>query len=225
MLAYPARRNEPWVSSRWLGTAAIGYIGIHVVWLLVYQRPVAGVYIVASLAAIAELILLASPLPATVAQTGRLGRYTGIERAPTPKRVAIVAFSATSAVFSMDWGRGLGLPAVGAVAVMVIVSAAAAWWFLLGSQRPGWTDRQRYAIAAGIFFLPAVSPFIELSGARGQIVVGIITGWLQVRQWRRIRACEWPAQEAAAQPAGGAGGDPAATAPVPAFDPDPAATI
>ena len=27
MLAYPARRNEPWVSSRWLKKAAVGYVG------------------------------------------------------------------------------------------------------------------------------------------------------------------------------------------------------
>jgi hypothetical protein len=196
MLAYPARRNEPWVSSRWLKKAAVGYVGVHIFWLLVYQRPVAGGYIVASLVVIAGLILLARRLPTAIALPGRLGRHAGIGRAPTPKRIAIVAFSSTFAVFWMDWGKGLGLPADGAVAVMVLVATVTGWWLVRGSQRPGWTDRQRFAVAAGIvFFLVVFSPFIELSGARGTLIVGIVTGWLFVRQWRRLRE-----REAASQP-------------------------
>ncbi|MGD0248945.1 MAG: hypothetical protein ABSB75_07835, partial [Candidatus Limnocylindrales bacterium] len=94
-------------------------------------------------------------------------------------------------VFLMDWGKGLGSPASSAVAVMLVVSGVVGWWFVRGSRRPGWTDRQRYAIAAGIFFfLPAVSPFMELAGVRGQLIVGIVTGWLIVRQWRRLRSRE-----------------------------------
>jgi hypothetical protein len=105
--------------------------------------------------------------------------------------VAIVAFAATVGVFAMDWTKGLGLPAAGAVAAMLAISAAAGLWFVRGSRRPGWTDRQRYAVAAGIFFfLPLISPLMELSGIRFQIVVGIVTGWLIVRQWRRLRARE-----------------------------------
>jgi len=185
MLAYPARRSEPWVNARWLRRAAAGFIGVEAFWLLVYQRPVEGGYIVASLAAIAALVGLARILPATLG-TGPLPG-----KVPRPRRVAIVAFAATFVVFWMDWGRGFGLPAAGAVAAMLAVSAAAGTWFLRGSRRAGWTDRQRYAIAAGIFFfLPAISPFIELSGVRGQIVVGVISGWLFVRQWRRLRARE-----------------------------------
>ena len=91
----------------------------------------------------------------------------------------------------MDWGKGLGLPAAGAVAVMLIVTALTGWWLVRGSRAPAGRDRQRYAIAAGVFFfLPAVSPFIELSGVRGQLIVGIVTGYLIRRTWRRLRARE-----------------------------------
>jgi hypothetical protein len=187
MQAYPARRNESWVGDRWLKKAAAGYIGIHLFWLLAYQRPVEGGYIVASLIVAAGMVALARALPASI----RVASASGT--APSPKRVAIVAFVATFLVFWMDWGKGFGLPAGGAVAAMLIVSAVVGWWFARGSVRPGWTDRQRYAIAAGIFFfLPAVSPLMELSGARGQLIVGIVTGWLLVRQWRRLRAREAP---------------------------------
>lgn len=185
MLAYPSRRSEPWVSERWLRKAAAGFIGVEAFWLLVYQRPVNGIYIVASLAAIAALVGLARILPAAIGA----GPLAGV--APTPRRVVIVAFAATCGVFAMDWGRGLGLPDGGAVGVMLAISGAAGWWFLRGSRRAGWTDRQRYAIAAGIFFfLPAISPLIELSGVRGQVVVGVVSGWLFVRQWRRLRTRE-----------------------------------
>ena len=185
MLAYPARRNEPWVSDRWLRRAAVGFIGIELFWLLVYQRPVDGRLIVASLAVIAALVALARVLPAT------LGAGPLAGRAPSPRRVAVVAFAATVGVFAMDWTKGFGLPAAGAVAAMLVISAVAGLWFLRGSRRAGWTDRQRYALAAGIFFfLPVLSPLMELSGIRFQIVVGIVTGWLIVRQWRRLRARE-----------------------------------
>jgi hypothetical protein len=185
MLAYPARRDEPWVSDRWLKKAAIGYVGIHAFFLLFYQRPVDGGYMLASLAAIAFLVWLARRLPAT------LELPAGSGPAPSPRRVAIVAFAATFAVFWMDWGEGLGLPAAGAVAVMLIVAALTGWWLVRGARRPGWGDRQRYAVAAGIFFfLPAMSPFIELAGVRGQLIVGIVTGYLLVRTWRRLRGGE-----------------------------------
>jgi hypothetical protein len=77
------------------------------------------------------------------------------------------------------------------VAVMLAIAGVTGWWFLRSSARPGWTDRHRYAAAAGIvFFLPVVSPLMELIGQRGQIVVGIVFAWLLRRTWRRLRAAE-----------------------------------
>jgi hypothetical protein len=95
---------------------------------------------------------------------------------------------------------------------MLTISAAAGSWFLRGSGQAGWTDRQRYAIAAGIFFFQAVGPFIELTGVRDQIVVGIVSGWLFVRQWRRLRAREASGPVQAEIPAPGT---PAAAGPIP----------
>jgi hypothetical protein len=191
-LAYPSRRSEPWVSDRWLRRAAAGFVAVEVFWLVVYRRPVEGIYIVGSLAAIAAIVALARLLPAAAGMPALPGS------APSARRVVIVAFAAVVGVFLMDWGRGLGLPPAGAVAAMLAISGAAGWWFLRGSRRQGWTDRQRYAVAAGIFFfLPATSPLMELSGIRGQLVVGIVTGWLIVRQWRRLRAREAVAQAGA----------------------------
>jgi hypothetical protein len=34
---------------------------------------------------------------------------------------------------------------------------------------------------------PVLSPVIEPTGGRFQFIVGIVTGWLIVRQWRRLR--------------------------------------
>jgi hypothetical protein len=191
MLAYPDRRDEPWVSGRWLKKAAVGYVGVIAFWLVAYKLPVDGGYIVASLVAIAVLVWLARRLPASIEVPAWLDPSGGSGRAPAPRRVAVVAFAATCGVFAMDWGRGIDLPAGAAVAVMLAIAATTGWWFARGSRRQGWTDRQRYAIAAGVFFfLPVVSPIIELSGAHGQLIVGIVTGWLLVRTWRRLRARE-----------------------------------
>lgn len=185
MLAYPARRNEPWVSDRWLKKAAVGYVGVVAFWLVVYKAPVQGFYIIASLVAIAALVWLARRLPASIHVSPGPGPV------PTPRRVAIVGFAATFGVFALGWGRGLVLLPLDTVAVMLAIAGVTGWWFLRSSARPGWTDRHRYAAAAGIvFFLPVVSPLMELIGQRGQIVVGIVFAWLLRRTWRRLRAAE-----------------------------------
>jgi hypothetical protein len=213
-LAYPARRAESWVSDRRLKKAAAGFVGVELFWLIAYQRPVGGIYIVGSLAAIAALILVARRLPATIELPAWLDRSAAVSSlasgaepgtessaapevgstarpAPTPRRVVIVAFAATVGVFAIAFGRGFGTPWPVAVAGLLAIPAITGTWFLRGSRRPGWTDRQRYAVAAGIFFfLPALSPIIELTGGRFQVVVGAVTAWLIVRQWRRLRERE-----------------------------------
>jgi hypothetical protein len=184
-LIYPERRAEPWVSSRWLNRCAAGYVGFHVAWLVLYQRPVDGIYILASLAVIAAIVWLARRLPAT------LGVAPGSGPVPTPRRVAIAGFLATVGVFVMAWGKGLGMPPAGAILAMLLIFGVTARWLAMSSKRPGWTERHSYAVAAGIlFFLPAISWLIELAAFRFQIVVGLVTGYLLVRTWRRLRAAE-----------------------------------
>jgi hypothetical protein len=190
-LAYPARRNESWVGDRWLKKAAVGYVAVILFWLVIYQRPVNGALIVGSFAAIAALVAIARRLPATFRLPARLDPNPGAGTAPTPRRVVIVAFAATCAVFIIVWGRGFGAAPLVTMAEILAVSGVTGWWFIRGSTRPGWTDRQRYAVAAGIFFfLPVLSPIIELTGGRFQSIVGLVTAWLIVRQWRRLRERE-----------------------------------
>jgi hypothetical protein len=192
--AYPARRGEPWVSGKWLKRCAIAYVGVHLFWLLLYQRPVEGGYILACLAVIAFLVWLSRRLPAGL-QWG-----PGSGALPTPRRVAVICYLATLGVFLMGWGHGLGLPPAGAILVMLTLFAVTARWLLRASRRAGWTERHRYAVAAGIlFFLPSVCWAVELNGARFQLVVGIVTGYLLVRTWRRLRAAEAEAESATAR--------------------------
>jgi hypothetical protein len=195
-LAYPARRKEPWVSDSWLKKAAVGYVAVITFWLVAYKLPVQGGLVIGAFAAMALLVWLARRLPETI----DLGRWSaGAGSAPSPRRVAIVAFAATCGVFALDWGRGFGLPAAAAVLAMVAIASLAGWWFVRGSSGPGWTDRQRYAIAAGVLaFLPLFSPIVELLGGRGQIVVGIVTAYLLRRTWRRLREREAGAPESTA---------------------------
>jgi hypothetical protein len=195
MLAYPRRRTEPWVSSRWLKKATVGYVGVIAFWLVVYKRPVDGGYIVASLAAIALLVWIARLLPRDLrlpfaALPGRVPAQDG-PRAPTPRRVAIVAFAATFWVFAFQIFRGIGTSMLVSSIAMPVIAGVAGWWFVRGSRRAGWSDRHRYAIAAGIFaFSPAFSVLMELAGLRGQLIVGIVTAYLIRRTWRRVRERE-----------------------------------
>lgn len=191
-LAYPARRNEPWVSARWLKKAAIGYVAVIVVFLVGYKAPVQGGYILASMAVIAALVWLARRLPATIQIAPGLGS------APTPRRVALVCFGAATGVFILSFTRGLGLSPSDAILAMMALAAVPGWWLMRSSARPGWTDRHRYAIAAGVLFtLTVLSPIMELIGQHGQIVVGIAFAWLLRRTWRRLRAREVVAETAA----------------------------
>ena len=191
MLAYPARRNEPWVSARWLKKATIGYVGVIAFWLVFYKLPVQGIYIIACLAAIAALVRLARRLPASIQIA------PGSGAAPTPRRVVLACFGAAAGVFVLSFTRGLGLSPLDGVLGMIALAAVPGWWLMRSSARPGWTDRHRYAVAAGVLFsLVALSPIMELVGQHGQVVVGIVFAWLMRRTWRRLRARETVAETA-----------------------------
>jgi polyhydroxybutyrate depolymerase len=180
-MAFPERAARPWVNARWLRRSTAGYVGVILFWLLLYQRPVDGLHIVASLVAIAAIVALARVLPARIAPPAGSGS------APAPRLVAAVVIAAIVGVFALELGHGLGMLPIGAMAGMVAIAIAAMWWLARGSQRPGWSDRQRFAVAAGVFVLMALfSLSVELSGGRGQLIVGAVTAWLTWRIWRRL---------------------------------------
>jgi hypothetical protein len=184
-LAFPERRTEPWVDGRWLRKAAVGYVAIVAFWVISYQRPVDGWYLIAALLACVPLVLLARRLPA------RIRPRVSAVPAPSPRRVALVVYAAVLAVFLLAWCRGLGLNALGACLAMPAVAAVSGWWLLRGSVRPGWTDRQRFAVVVGALgFLLSISWAIDMQGFRGQVAVAIVTAWLLRREWRRLRSAE-----------------------------------
>jgi hypothetical protein len=196
MLAYPERRSEPWVDRRWLAKAAAGFVGIELFWLLAYRRPVEGVYMVASLVAILGFVLLARLLPASFgrrhdrapAGVGTLP-LDDARSAPSPRRVAVIAFAAMTATFAVVWSRGFGGSPAAAVGALLVIATVAGAWFVRGSSRPVWNDRHRYAIAAGmVSFLVLLSPLVEVQGGRGEIFVGIALAWALRRTWARLRA-------------------------------------
>ncbi len=185
VMAYPAKARQPWVGRRGLFLATLGLAAITAVWLLGYR--VDGVewpQLVAAAAAIAGFVALGRLLPAT------LPIPAGRGRAPGPERVMAVTILAVVGVFAVIGGRGFGLPVPAAMAVMVAIAGAAAVWVATGSRRPGWTDRQRFAIAAGVLTLMSIWSMVLLVGVFGQALVGLATLVVTIAVWRRLRAGE-----------------------------------
>ncbi len=185
VMAYPGQARQPWVGQRGLFLAILGLAAITAVWLLSYK--VAGVewpQLVGAAAAIVGFVALGRLLPAT------LPIPAGRGRAPSPERVMAVTILAVVGVFAVVVGRGFGLPVLAAMAVMVAFAGAAAVWVAAGSRRPGWTDRQRFAIAAGVLTLMSFWSMVLLIGVFGQALVGLATLIVTIAVWRRLRARE-----------------------------------
>jgi hypothetical protein len=105
--------------------------------------------------------------------------------------VAAVGFATTVWVFAMDWLQGLGTPAPVAVVGIAAAPGIVGLWLTRASQRPGWSDRQRFAIAAGVLFLLVLfSPIMEARGGLGMLVVGAVLALLLIRTWWRLRSRE-----------------------------------
>jgi hypothetical protein len=182
---FPDRAKEPWVSDRWLRLAAFGFVAIVTFWLLAYQRPVDGRYVMAALAVIAWIALIAYRLPEDVS----IGPGKG--GVPSPRTVAIVVASSVIGIFLMSITRGLGQPPPLAAAEMLAIAALCSFRLARWAARPGWSDRHRFAMATGVFaWMILFSPLVELSGGLGQVVVALVTAWLTRRTWRRLAAQE-----------------------------------
>jgi hypothetical protein len=192
-MSFPDRAKEPWVSDRWLRLAGLGFVTIVVFWLVAYQRPVDGRYVMAALAVIAWIALIAYRLPDDVS----IGPGKG--EVPSPRTVAIVVACSVIAIFLMSVTRGLGQPPLLVAGEMLAIAATCAFCLARWTARPGWSDRHRFAMATGVFaWMILFSPFVELSGGLGQVLVALVTAWLTRRTWRRLaaRAAKAAAEEA-----------------------------
>jgi hypothetical protein len=206
-MAYPERRGQPWVSGRWLRLTTAGFLAIFGVWLLGYQRPVQGGYLIASLVAIAAIVTVArhlpTRLPVPAAGTPPMRPAAGtppmrpaagtppMRPAAGPWRVALIVFATTVWVFAMDWLQGLGTPFPVAMLGIAVLPGAVGLWLARTSERPGWSDRQRFAVVAGVLFLLVLfSPVMEARGGLGMLVVGAALALLLMLTWRRLRSSE-----------------------------------
>lgn len=206
-LAYPSRARQRWLSGR--------RIVLAMAWLLAatglgramfssgsfaegYYAHMAAWQVVASLLAIAGLVLLARYLPA------RLGPAVARGRVPSPRLLAVLAAAAYVAYFLAGFGgNSFGLSPAVAVGVVLAVAAVAAMGLICVSAREGWSDRHRFAVPAGVAaFYVALSPLLGPVG----LVVGVAAGYALWRGWKWLRAAEVSDGEAAA---GGAAPTPA----------------
>jgi hypothetical protein len=206
-LAYPSRAAARWLSGSraavalaWLiAAAALGRaIFSSGVFADRYYAHIAGWQVVATVAAVAALVLAARYLPARIGPAPRPGRV------PPPRSLAIMTGSAYVIYFLAGFGgKGLGLSpalALGLVIGVAVVAAAGLLWL---SSRDGWSDRHRFAVAAGVGWF-----YVGLSLLLGplNLVVGALTGYGLWRGWRWLRggqgstgtpAPEQPAPESA----------------------------
>ena len=112
---------------------------------------------------------------------------------PSPRRVWLTVFAATVAFFfGFAWGgKGLGWLAPVTIAALVAIPVGVGLWLARISARPGWSDRHRYAVAAGLLsFDVLTAPIFDLAAFRLQIVVGVVLALALRRGWGYFRAAE-----------------------------------
>jgi hypothetical protein len=195
-LAYPSRARASWLSGRRLAGAAAWLIGAVALGRAMFSSGAfaSGYYahiaiwqVVASVAAIAGLVLLARYLPA------RIGPAVAPGRLPRPGRLAVLGGAAYAVYFMAGFGGpALGLsPAVVLVVVLADAILAAAALVRLSS-RAGWSDRHRFAVPAGV---AAFQVGMNLLSGIDAIVVGILAGYALYRAWRWLSASAAPPEE------------------------------
>lgn len=199
-MAYPERAREPWVSPRWLRRAVAAFLAIVAIWLPLVPAPVDGRLIIASIVAIELIAVIAYLLPAEIRLPG-MGPASAVQRAaPGPRRIVVTVAVSVVAIFFVAISK-LGPPIV-PIAGQLAIAGALLWWLGRASAAPGWTDRQRFAVAVGVFVcMWLYSPFVELSGGFGQLAVSGVGIWVCWRIWGALRDDEAAEGEAeAAQP-------------------------
>ena len=198
-MAFPERAREPWVSTRWLGRAVAAFLAIAAIWLAFWHAAVDGRLIIASVVAIELIGVVAYLLPAEFPLPGmRPASAAGpgsapavrsspaVRSAPGPWRVVVTVAVSILGVFFMAISKA-GPPIVPIVGQLAIAGALL-WWLGRASAAPGWTDRQRFAVAVGVFTcMWLFSPVVELAGGFGQLVVTGVGIWVSWRIWSILR--------------------------------------
>jgi hypothetical protein len=188
-LAYPSRAGARWLSGRrvaeaiaWLAAAAA--LGRTMFssgeFSKGYYAHIASWQVVATVAAIGALIVVARYLPARIGPRPRPGQ------APSPVSLVIMTASAYCMYFLAGFGgKGLGYSPNLAFGLVVGVAIAAAVGFMFLSSLDGWSDRHRFAVAAGVGWFYAG---LNLALGPFNFVVGAFTGYELWRGWRWIKA-------------------------------------
>ena len=202
-MAFPGRAKEPWVSGRWLRRSTAGLVGIVALWLVAIWHPaVDGRWIVASLGAIGAIGFIARRLPE------RIPFDPGHPPSSAPRLRRVVAVVAVSnvAILLSVYDKGFGTPPIVAIALIYGILAITLRWIGRNAASPNWTDRHRLALATGVFaWFWCWSPFLEMTGAHGQVIVTLIGIWAVRRAWVRLARDEADRATAPAM-AGAAGG-------------------
>lgn len=190
-LAYPGQARRPWLRGRAVALAAAG--------LLLTVMAARGLVHLGTNADISDaqqgdsilvclaLAFLAWRLPV------RIGRADGTGSPPSPRRVWLTVFAATVVFFvGFAWGgKGFGWPAGVTIAAIVAIPVGVAFWLARVSARPGWSDRHRFAVAAGLLsFDVLIAPIFDLAAFRLQIVVGVALALALRRAWAHFRTAE-----------------------------------
>jgi hypothetical protein len=207
-IAFRTRANEAWIPGGSLIRVVAGFlISVAVCWAIA-PYPVGAGPLLGCLAAMAVCAVVARLLPARLewpAGGASRGRATGdgaseARVAPAPRIVFRVCLGVTTLAFALVFGRGFGLPWPAAAALLVALILATAAWLLRASAGIGWDDRHRFAFPAGVMaFFVGFSPLIELTGGRGQIVVGLVTALILRRVWLMLANPQRPPVAASAQ--------------------------
>lgn len=196
-LLFPEAREQSWVGRKgrgllWfllIGDVLLGYF------LLTTYRPPMMHYLLANLAA-AILYWVARRLPV------RMGWGGGKQdmETPRPRRLILLSFSATLLFFFINWGwPHFNVPVAVTLLANLTLVYFAARYVSGASQRPGWGDDQRLALAGGALgFFILLTPLQELDAARpdntaGLTLVGLAALLLLFWLGRRMTRVETPA--------------------------------